>query len=54
MSDYSNRVIAVAEWNKVNRYVKRGIAIIPCKFGISFTAKFLNQVNLIHAVRPTE
>ena len=45
MSDYSNRVRAVAEWNAINKYVKRGISIIPCKFGISFTAKFLNQVS---------
>ena len=27
-----------------NRWKKRGIAIIPTKFGISFTALFLNQV----------
>lgn len=27
-----------------NRWTKRGLAIIPTKFGISFTALFLNQV----------
>lgn len=27
-----------------NRWTKRGIAVVPTKFGISFTAAFLNQV----------
>lgn len=27
-----------------NRWTKRGLAIVPTKFGISFTAVFLNQV----------
>ena len=27
-----------------NRWKKRGIAVIPVKFGIAFTVPFLNQV----------
>lgn len=27
----------------MNRWRKRGIAVIPTKFGINFTAKFMNQ-----------
>lgn len=33
----------VAAFNKGNRYRKRGLAVTPVKFGISFTATFLNQ-----------
>ena len=43
-SDFDNRVKLVEEYNASSRYRKRGIALIPTKFGISFTAKFLNQV----------
>lgn len=31
-----------------NRWTKRGIAVVPTKFGISFTAAFLNQVCSSH------
>ena len=31
------------EFNRNNKYKKRGIGITPVKFGISFTAAFLNQ-----------
>ncbi len=43
-SDFDNRLKAVQEFNAGSRYRKRGLALIPTKFGISFTAKFLNQV----------
>lgn len=33
----------VEEFNQMNRWRKRGIAVIPTKFGINFTAKFMNQ-----------
>ena len=33
----------VNEFNKMNKWVKRGIAITPTKFGIAFTAKYMNQ-----------
>ena len=35
---------AVASFNAGSRYRKRGLALIPTKFGIAFTAFFLNQV----------
>lgn len=35
--------------NRENRYKKKGLAIVPTKFGISFTALFLNQAGaLVH------
>ncbi|KAK6164152.1 hypothetical protein DH2020_001016 [Rehmannia glutinosa] len=37
----------VEEFNLNNRWKKRGIAIIPTKFGISFTAKFMNQAGAL-------
>ncbi len=42
-SDYDNRRKAVDLFNSHNRYRKRGLCILPTKFGCSFTAKFLNQ-----------
>lgn len=34
----------VEQFNSQNRWKKRGIAMVPTKFGISFTTKFMNQV----------
>lgn len=34
----------VNKFNCQNRWRKRGVAMIPTKFGISFTAKHMNQV----------
>jgi len=46
---YSARRAEVADFNTRNRYVKRGLALTPVKFGISFTTTFLNQAGaLIH------
>ncbi|XP_043487382.1 xanthine dehydrogenase isoform X2 [Polistes fuscatus] len=42
-SNYYERVAAVQEFNKHHRYKKKGIAVVPVKFGISFTTLFLNQ-----------
>ncbi|XP_015117328.1 xanthine dehydrogenase [Diachasma alloeum] len=42
-SNYRLRKSEVDQFNKANRYRKRGIAVIPTKFGIAFTALFLNQ-----------
>ncbi|MFN3925703.1 MAG: molybdopterin cofactor-binding domain-containing protein, partial [Pseudarthrobacter sp.] len=42
-SGFEERRAAVAAFNAEQRHVKRGIAITPLKFGISFTAGFLNQ-----------
>jgi xanthine dehydrogenase/oxidase len=48
-ADYENRRKAVEEFNKKSKWKKRGISIIPTKFGISFTALFLNQAGaLVH------
>ena len=44
-SDFDARRAAVEEFNAKSRFRKRGISLIPTKFGISFTAKFLNQVS---------
>jgi hypothetical protein len=36
----------VDAFNKENRWKKRGLSVTPVKFGMSFTAKFMNQVLL--------
>lgn len=46
LSQYASRVDEVAAYNAKNKYRKRGIALTPVKFGIAFTALFLNQVPL--------
>lgn len=48
-ADYTNRRAAIAEWNAANPILKRGIALTPVKFGISFTLTHLNQAGaLVH------
>ncbi len=48
-SNYRKRRKAIAEWNKSSPILKRGIAITPVKFGISFTATLFNQAGaLVH------
>ena len=42
-SQYSKRREAVAAFNASSRYRKRGLSLVPLKFGISFTATMLNQ-----------
>ena len=37
----------IAAWNATHAHVKRGLAITPVKFGISFTASFLNQAGAL-------
>ncbi|GMY16295.1 xanthine dehydrogenase 1-like isoform X1 [Fagus crenata] len=47
--DLLNARKEVNQFNVKNRWRKRGIAIVPTKFGISFTAKFMNQAGaLVH------
>ena len=47
--DYRARRKAVDEWNQSHTVLKKGLAITPVKFGISFTATHLNQAGaLIH------
>ncbi|XP_046887432.1 xanthine dehydrogenase/oxidase [Hypomesus transpacificus] len=48
-AQYGQRRAAIQDYNSQHRWTKRGLAIIPTKFGISFTALFLNQAGaLIH------
>ena len=37
----------VAEFNKANRWKKRGVAMLPVKYGIAFSALHLNQVRQV-------
>jgi len=48
-SDYQARRKAVSEFNANNEVLKKGIALTPVKFGISFTVQHLNQAGaLVH------
>jgi xanthine dehydrogenase large subunit len=48
-SDYRQRRKAVKAFNRKNRFLKKGIALTPVKFGIAFTLKHLNQAGaLVH------
>ncbi|WP_372575011.1 xanthine dehydrogenase molybdopterin binding subunit [Ruegeria jejuensis] len=48
-SDYAARRLAIADWNKENPIIKKGLGFSPVKFGISFTLTHLNQAGaLVH------
>jgi xanthine dehydrogenase large subunit len=48
-SDYAQRRQEIARWNASHPVIKRGIALTPVKFGISFTATLFNQAGaLVH------
>jgi xanthine dehydrogenase large subunit len=48
-SDYRSRRAGIDAWNAGSPVIRRGIAITPVKFGISFTATFFNQAGaLVH------
>lgn len=48
-SGYRERRAAIAQWNAGSATIKRGIALTPVKFGISFNATHYNQAGaLIH------
>lgn len=48
-SEYDKRRTEIAEYNRKSPILKKGISITPVKFGISFTATFLNQAGaLLH------
>jgi xanthine dehydrogenase/oxidase len=48
-SMYEARRHAITDFNQTNKWRKRGLALIPTKFGISFNALFLNQAGaLVH------
>lgn len=43
-SDYVARRGALDQFNQQNRWKKRGMSIIPIKYGVAFAESFLNQV----------
>ncbi len=48
-SSYAERRAKVQAWNAANPILKRGLALTPVKFGISFTLTHLNQAGaLVH------
>ncbi len=48
-AEFPRRRAAMAEWNRSHPRVKRGLAVTPVKFGISFTLTHYNQAGaLIH------
>ena len=48
-SNYKKRSQKIKEFNQKNKFKKKGIAITPVKFGISFTTIHLNQAGaLVH------
>ncbi len=48
-SDYAKRRQAVLDWNAKGGVIRKGIALTPVKFGISFTATWYNQAGaLVH------
>lgn len=46
-SSYFERRKEVNEFNQSSEFLKRGIALTPVKFGISFTTSFLNQAGAL-------
>jgi xanthine dehydrogenase large subunit len=46
---YVERRRAISDWNQQNAIIKRGLALTPVKFGISFNATLYNQAGaLVH------
>ncbi|MDZ4729994.1 MAG: xanthine dehydrogenase molybdopterin binding subunit [Xanthomonadales bacterium] len=51
-SQYAKRRTDIAAFNAHSPVIKRGIALTPVKFGISFTTSFLNQAGaLVHVYK---
>ncbi|MDJ0908969.1 MAG: xanthine dehydrogenase molybdopterin binding subunit [Woeseiaceae bacterium] len=51
-SDYADRREEIRAFNAENSVLKRGMALTPVKFGISFTATLLNQAGaLVHVYK---
>jgi len=46
-SSYRERKQAIEEFNRTHEFYKKGIALTPVKFGISFTTSFLNQAGAL-------
>lgn len=49
-SDYQNRRSEITEFNRTSPIMKKGLALTPLKFGISFTVTFLNQAGALLVV----
>ena len=48
-ANFAERRTEVAAWNQANPHMKRGLAVTPVKFGISFTLSHYNQAGaLVH------
>ena len=48
-AEYEKQKQQVEEFNKKHKYRKRGLTLMPTKFGLAFTARFLNQAGaLVH------
>ncbi len=51
-SDYRARREAISAYNAENTWMRKGLALTPVKFGISFTATHLNQAGaLVHVYK---
>ncbi len=51
-SDYQARRAVIDTFNRESPVIKKGIALTPVKFGISFTTQFLNQAGaLVHVYK---
>lgn len=51
-SEFKKRQRAIEQFNEKNAYRKRGISLIPTKFGIGFEATYLNQAGaLVHVYK---
>jgi len=51
-SDYVQRRSGIEAFNRNSAVIKRGIALTPVKFGISFTTEFLNQAgSIVHVYK---
>ena len=46
-SDYRGRRARIEAFNQSHQYLKKGLALTPVKFGISFTVKHLNQAGAL-------
>ena len=49
-SNYLSRRKEVDKFNKDNKYLKKGLAFSPVKFGISFTTQLLNQAGALVSI----
>ncbi|HTV96295.1 MAG TPA: xanthine dehydrogenase molybdopterin binding subunit [Steroidobacteraceae bacterium] len=46
-SEYGRRRGEIRRWNAAERFVKRGLALTPVKFGIAFTSTLFNQAGAL-------